>query len=193
MWVTGGQWARRVRSHVRKLVFQPCTFNFVDEGLTIVPPKGLPYCVTQQVNCTNIGKDFLKPGTWNLCAQGNSGVIRNQFQFHRTTQQTAYAVPCTFCVFAGYSWYLKASSPDIDQRKLRPCGRAYRGLHQFTSPNKYRLSYFEIGRGLKPTGLLIIFTYIISCLMFLLSYLISYHALSWSLVIHIWIWLVPPG
>ncbi len=39
------------------------------------------------------------------------------------------------------------SSPNLDQRQLRPCGSAYLGLHQLTPPNKYRL--FEAGRGLK--------------------------------------------
>ncbi len=40
-----------------------------------------------------------------------------------------------------------ASSPNLDQHQLRPCGSAYLGLHQFTPPNKHRLC--EAGRGLK--------------------------------------------
>ncbi len=37
----------------------------------------------------------------------------------------------------------------MDLRKLRPCGSAYLGLHQFTPPKIYHLSSFEAGRGLK--------------------------------------------
>ncbi len=55
---------------------------------------------------------------------------------------------------------LAARSLSLDQRKLRLCGSAYLGLHQFTPPKMYRLSCFEAGRGLKVHDLLIIFTYI---------------------------------
>ncbi len=50
-----------------------------------------------------------------------------------------------------YSQDLKANSPCINQRKLRPRGCAYIGLHQITSRNTYNLSYFESGRGLNVT------------------------------------------
>ncbi len=37
----------------------------------------------------------------------------------------------------------------MDQRKLRPCGSAYLGLHQFTLQKVDHLSSFEAGNGLK--------------------------------------------
>ncbi len=67
-------------------------------------------------------------------------MTESEYQFKRTCSTHQ---PTT----SHQSHEVTTSSPNLDQRQLRPCGSAYLGLHQFTPPNKYRL--FEAGRGLK--------------------------------------------
>ncbi len=79
----------------------------------------------------------------------------------KITCSTQWSTPFHRCQVSS----LAARSLRLDQRKLKSCGSAYLCLHHFTPPKTYRLSCFEVGRGLKVHDFLIIFTYISFCLL----------------------------
>ncbi len=91
---------------------------------------------------------------------------------------------------------LADSCLSMDQRKLRSCGSAYLGLHQFTPPEQISSLKLRGREGAKGDRFINYFKLLFSCLITQLSYLITYPVLSRSLIILIWLslmlWLVPP-